>query len=467
MRKVIIVFVLCISINLLNAQASDIFTAKEYMEVVKSHPIFSKAELLMRSAESEKRMAKGGFDPKLEGQWDQKRYDGKNYYAVGGGKLKVPTWFGIDLEAGYDQSSGIFLDDSDELPARGLWNAGISVPLGKGFMIDQRRAELARADILLEATLQQQILMVNELLYEALNAYLTWQQAYAFYDIANEGVELAETRLEAVILSFEGGDKPAIDTLESLISLSTRNAELLKAAQALENARIDLENYLWVEGFIPLVLEDGVSPEPLDRTRFEQNVQVLNLKQNELIANHPEILLYAFKFDQLDIDRRLVREDLKPDLRLDYNPLLGLGDNSLVGTFNPTDYKVGVSFSYPIIQRKERGKLRLIDVKIQDTEIDVAVKKQQIFTKVESFENNINQAENQREIYISMVEDYLTLLGAERRKFDIGESSIFLLNSRERKYLESRYKSVEASTKVISNRLKYVFVLGRMRDLIE
>jgi outer membrane protein TolC len=266
--------------------------------------------------------------------------------------------------------------------------------------------------------------------------------------------------------SFEEGDKPAVDTLEAQISLRVREAELLKAEQALENVRINIENYLWVEGFVPLEMDGNVRAEELIDDRFQVGINSIQLQSEQLIAKHPELLMYGFKVEGLGVDRRLAREELKPDLRLDYNPLVGLGTNSLVGTFNPADYMLGVSFNYPIVQRKQRGKLDLIDVKLKDTEIDLVLKNQLIRTKLRNFENNINQSIAQRVIFESMVFDYSRLLSAERRKFDIGESSIFLINSREIKYLESRYKSVEASTKVLSNQLKYMFVLGVMDEIV-
>lgn len=452
---------------ILHGQDKQVLSVDEYMQqVMNHHPIIYKSELLKERAIAAKRMAKGGFDPKLEADWDQKRFKETNYYTLGSGKLKVPTWFGIDAELGYDQTSGEFLNASDFLPARGLWNAGISVPIGRGLIIDERRAELKQADILIEMTQQEQILLRNEVIYDALSTYLYWQQAEAFLKIAKEGVELANDRLKATISSYEEGDKPAIDTLEAKISLRSRETELLKAKQVLENIRINIENYMWINGYVPLELEKEVIPEEISLERYNEGVNEIQLKQGDILQNHPELLLYTYKFEQLELDRKLAKEDLKPDLRIDYNPLVGLGDNTLISTFNPGDYKLGASFSYPIVQRKQRGKMDLIDVKIKDNEVDQALKQQLIKTKMLNYENNINQSVEQRELFSNMVGDYRDLLSAERRKFDIGESSIFLINSREVKYLESQYKSIEASTKVIDNRLKYFYVLGVLEDYV-
>ena len=430
-----------------------ILTLEEYVEqVMEHHPLMYKSDLLRESAAANKRIARGGFDPKLGADWDQKRFKDTNYYALGSGKLKIPTWFGIEAELGYEQTSGEFIDNSDFLPPRGLWNTGISVPLGKGFIIDERRANLKQADILINRTEQERKLLRNEILFEAIDTYIAWQKAEQFVSIAKEGLEIAEDRFSATVSSFREGDKPAVDTLEAMISVRVREAELLKREQKLENVRIKLENYLWVDGYVPLELSEDVRAEDIVDDLYDKKVNSIQLKREEIIVNHPELLMYLYKFEQLDVDRRLAREELKPDLRVEYNPLLNLGENSLVDQFDPGDYKFGASLSYPILQRKERGKLKLIDIKVKENELNQAVKRQDINTKMKNFEFNIQQSISQREIFTEMVENYNTLLLAERRKFEIGESSVFLLNSREVKYLESQYKQVESRVQVISNR---------------
>ncbi len=465
MVRKLALFILFIGLSTLIKGQSRVLTIQEYMDqVLAHHPVLYQSDLLRERAFAQKRIARGGFDPKLEADWDQKRFDDKNYYRISGGKLKIPTWFGMDVEAGYEQTRGEFLDASDFLPDRGLWNAGISVPLGRGLVIDARRAELKQANILIEMTEQERRLMRNDILFEALETYIMWQQAELFLEIAEEGVTLAQTRLEAVKSSFEEGDKPAIDTLEALISLRVRETEFMKAEQAVENIRVSISNFMWVDGFIPLELEKDVQVETLSLERYDRGVNTIRLRREAVLNEHPSLQLVDFKLDQLEVDRKLAREDLKPDLRVEYKPLLNVGDNSLVGNFDPSDYKIGFSFNYPIIQRKERGKIDLIDVKRKETEIDFAIKRQLIVTKMQNLEINIEQTVNQRNLFTEMVDDYARLLSAERRKFDIGESSIFLINTREVKYLESRYKSVEASVKVLVNRIKYFYVLGVLED---
>lgn len=451
----------------LMGQESTLISFDEYITLVKeNHPVMYQSKLLADRANVTKRIAKGAFDPKMEGSWNQKSFDDKNYYSYASGAIKVPTWYGIDLKAGYERNSGQFLNDSDFIPSRGLWNAGISIPLGKGLIIDNRRAELKKADIYKSVTEQEQILMINQVLYQASLAYLEWQSATAFLNIADEGIALANNRLEGTRSSFINGDKPAIDTLESFISLQNRQIEYQKAEQLVRTTRNELNNFLWLDGDIPLETDYDSQPEDISINQLQTSLDSLILTQDQWIANHPELLLYDYKIADIQVDQRLAKEDLKPEVRINYNPLIGVADDALFDQFSPNNYKLGATFSYSIFQRKERGKIQLNEIKSNDVSYQRSIKNQELITKLTSYKINIQQTQIQNRQIEETISNYNKMLNAENRKFSIGESSIFLVNSRESKYLQSRYKRIEVSRKLIFNRLTYLMMTSRMSEFI-
>jgi len=465
--RIVIAMVMVILAGAVSAQDTTVLTMVDYINIVKEgHPITYQAAMLADMADGVERMARGAFDPKLEADWDHKSFDDKNYYSIGSGAVKLPTWYGVELKAGYDRNNGDFLNDSDSLPLRGLWNAGISVPLGRGLVIDERRAELQKAEIYRSSTVQEQLLITNELLYDAANAYLDWQVATAYLQIALDGQQLARTRFVGTVGSFRNGDKPAIDTLESLISLQTRELEVQKAQQQLTAARLALDNFLWVAGEVPLELTAAAIPEPIDLRIYSLAVDSTVLVQENWIATHPELLLYDYKIDNINIDERLAKEDLKPDVRISYNPLLAVGQDALFDRLSADDYKVGVSVTYPIMQRKQRGKLQLTRLKRDNTVLERALKGQDLNVKLNTYVNNIRLTEDQYELLTETVVNYDRMLTAENRKFQIGESSIFLVNTREIKYLESRYKLVEAARKLTFNKLTYLLLAARLPTVL-
>ena len=455
---------LCFS---LYGQEPKTLSFNEYIDLVeKNHPMMYQSGLMGEMAESTMRMARGGFDPKFEADWDHKSFDDKNYYSLISGAIKIPTWYGIDISAGYDNNSGSFLNQNELIPNRGLWNAGISVPLGKGFIIDNRRAELKKAAIYQNVTQQEQMLLINELLFQASVGYLNWQATKAYYDIAKEGEELAALRLIATKKSFINGDKPAIDTLESFIALQSRQFDLQKASQEYENAKISLNNYLWLEGEIPLELDIKASPEIIDVNVLQSNIDSISLLQDQWLSNHPELLNYEYKLANIEIDQRLAKEELKPDIRVNYKPLIGVAQQSLFDELDINNYSFSANISYPIVQRKQRAKIQINNIKIQDTEYNMAMKNQELRVKLDIYNNNIDQSQIQYALLNETIINYERLLRAENRKFEIGESSIFLVNSRENKYLNSRYKIIETSRKLFMNQLTYLLYSARIQQAL-
>jgi hypothetical protein len=59
--------------------------------------------------------------------------------------LKKPVWIGPDIKIGYEKNTGQFVSDDSETPNDGLLYTGISLPIGRGILIDERRAALKQA----------------------------------------------------------------------------------------------------------------------------------------------------------------------------------------------------------------------------------------------------------------------------------------------------------------------------------
>lgn len=462
--KIVFLFLLIVS-HLSYAQ--DVLSFNDFIGIVKeNHPIAQQVNLMNKQIEANNLMARGQFDPKIEASSENKRYEGSNYYQLNQAKVKIPTWFGIELNAGFESANGVYTDNSDNLPDRGIWNAGFSVPLAKNFLIDERRAALKQAKVYAKANEQEQILALNELLQLASMVYITWQYEQSVLNLATIGVDLAFKRWKDTKSSFIQGDKPAIDTLESYINYITRETQRIESLQELENARLKVENLLWKDGYIPLELANNVAPETLREKFLKVQMDSLSLLRSTLIASHPELIIYDAKVESLDIDNRLQKESLKPDLRVHFNPLLATNDQSLFAPYNANNFKWGASLSYPILLRKERGKIRLTNIKLETTQLDAKIKEQSIMQKLDTYENTVQQTVAKNDLLNQNIQNYSDLLKAEKRKFDIGESSVFLLNSRESKYLESQAKLLDGLQKLLQSRVIYLYHTGRLSQTI-
>lgn len=439
-----------------NAQNS-ILTFGEYLDYIRqNHPVTRQASLLQNQADATRQVARGNFDPKLYGDYEHKSFDGKNYFRLGQGGVKIPSWYGAEFKAGYNWTNGTFINPENNLPSAGQAVLGGKITLLQGLLIDDRRAALKQARIFREMTKVQQQQLLNQILLEAAKAYWNWSYAYEVFEIQKNALDFSKTRLRAVVSSFEQGDKPAIDTLESKIQVQNRQLQLQEAELLFQNTKLKLSNFLWTDNNLPLEIENNVDPErlPINLTA-DIPAQVVTV-QNDLMNFHPDLRTYQLQLSQLEIERRLKAEKLKPKLSVEYNFLadgldfrngdkINSGDENL-GLLFQENYKWGVEFSMPLFLRQARGNLQLTDLKMETTNFKLSQKRQEVKNKIENYLQQLEMVQSQLQTTEQMTENYRLLLAAENEKFRIGESSLFLVNSREQKLIDAEVKQAKLRT---------------------
>ena len=440
--------VLVSSSSALAQSPENVLTYEDFNAIVSQHhPMAVQAGLIRKKGDATVQVARGGFDPKVGTDISQKYFKGDQYYSLIDAGLKVPTWFGIEAYAGYEQNGGSFLNPENSTSGGGLVYAGLSLPVGRGLFIDERRAELRSAQIYQKSTKVEQRLMLNELLYEAGKSYWNWFEKYQVLQVYREALGLAEFRFNAVKQQAALGDKPSIDTLEAGIQVQNRQLALQQAQLEFQNATAMLGIYLWQNGQIPLELEETTTPVDRTTVQLRTTEGLLLDRIDSLVAYHPYLQQYRFKIDQLKIERRMKIENLKPQLDLKYNALSQVVGNNPFADLSINNYNWGLEFSMPIPLRKERGALRLTKLKIQNAELDVVDTQAQIGYKITAAINEWNTTREQTALYQRTVNDYLGLLEGERDKFDAGESSLFMINSRELGYINAQIKYLELLAK--------------------
>ena len=166
MHKYITYVLLLVSFSTVGqVQDSVILRFNEYLGYVKHyHPIAKQAELALGMGQANLMKARGGFDPKIEVDYDRKEFKGSEYYDRLNAAFKIPTWYGIELKGTFEQNDGDFLNPAESVPSDGLYSAGVSVSLGQGLWINNRMATLKQAKLFREQTKADRDLLVNQIL---------------------------------------------------------------------------------------------------------------------------------------------------------------------------------------------------------------------------------------------------------------------------------------------------------------
>lgn len=459
MKVIVNLIVLLVSFLSYGQDSLNILAYDDFIEqVMLHHPTAYRASILQESGEASVLSSRGQFDPKLFGDMDQKYFKNNQYYSHAQGGIKIPTWFGISAEAGYEVNDGIYLNPENRTPNSGLWYAGLRLELGKGLIMSNRRAEFEKAKVFRQSTELEQRMLLNELKRDASFAYWKWNQSYQKVKVYQEAVQNAQIRFEGIKNTALFGDRPYIDTVEAYITVQNRSVSLSQVQLSFQNAELLLEVYLWDQGFIPLDLENTIPSDNSAESEYSMQLS----KLDSLIIGHPYLKLNTLKLEKMGIDLKLKKEQLKPKLTLKYNAISEPIGNNPLAQYSPSDYSWGASFLYPILSRKERGDVKLAKLKIQDQILANTLFESELDYKINSALNNYLQSAEQLLTFQQLFKNNELLYDAEKNLFDAGESSVFMINSRESKLLKASIELIEAQNKVLllDSQLSFVLMLN-------
>ena len=427
--------VVFISMYLSPARGQSLLTLDEALRwTMSEHPLAEIARLTEQRGPLLEQRAQGAYDPKLEGDYERKSYVGKEYYDFGNAGVKWQSPLGLVLGGGYYlPDDGLFINPERNVPEAGQAYLSARLPLLQGLLIDEARIGVQRAEVARDRVRQTARVLRNELRYDLTLRYTEWTYAYRVLAIAVATEALIEQRLANTINLVANGDKPAIDTLESRVALTNQRLTRAQAAVELELARRSLAELYW-----PLLDNDDTQPGTALRALS------FALDSTNWAGVHPELRELALDITDLELERRLARELQKPRFDVSYSLLadgLDFGPaypgNEQPGILSRA-YKIGAEISYPILNRKARAKTALTELKIQESTAKLTSKRVALLQKAEAYRQAAITFRAQLDEARVLVAQAERLLEAERTLFQLGESTQFLLNSREQSLQKAR-----------------------------
>lgn len=450
----------------LNAQDSTVvFGPNAFLFYLKNyHPVAKQSNLIIENAKSNLLKSRGGFDPKLYSNLDEKNFDDKNYYSFLDAGLKIPTWYGVEFKTNFQQNTGVNVNPENKMPYNGLAQVGVDFSVLQGLYIDERRTALKRAKLFLKYSNFEQQALLNDLILEGMTAYWNWVAAFYQLEVQRQAVQLSFVRYQSIKSSYILGDQPAIDTLESYIQYQTRLYARIQSEQNLVEKQLLLSTYLWNENDEPLEISSKIiAPKYNDN----QNLKLVDSIINTVYVvseQHPELKKYEFKLLDLELERKLKAEKLKPNLDVKYNFLNEPVNSVPWDGLNSQNIKWGVTFSYPILLRKERGDLQQTKIKIKETDWLRDLKKLELQNKLNTIQSELVNTQNQLQLYNSVVVNYQAMLNAELSKFLNGESSVFLINSREIALIQAQLSLISLTAKYQQLYVKKRWAVGNLYE---
>ncbi len=438
---------------------SDSITIDQFLDVVlQANPTSISADLENDIASATLRNAQGGFDPTFNLEYEYKTKDGAPTADVLNAGLELPfsTLFGPKFIAKYKRGEGTRISNVDRTAGDGEASVGVKVPLLQGIFTDKRRASLAKASFTLDLAKANQREQQNELLREASMAYWSWAEAYGQMDVAKAVLDLAIVRYKGIAERAIRGESAPIDSVEALLEVEKRRGDLLKAERKAESATIKLSVFLWNQDGTPKPLT--AMPTKLPPLPSISAFQIQNDKRIAL-AQRPEIGQIEFEQRSASIDLAFNSEFQRPFIEISAEAL-----QYKFSTIGVNDYRFGLTVSQPLFFREANSNVQLAEIKVRRTDLKRLEIERKVLASVDDAVSAIERAKERVEVAEREVQYAYLVQEGERRKFQLGESTILILNLRERATAEAQVKLIEARADYLRAVSDYLWATGRIQE---
>lgn len=461
MRKKLLSSVCLVLLNLLTVDAQSVLTPENFLDkVVKDFPQFQIADLKINIAEAELLASKGIYDPILKYNQENKTLAGDKYYNYQNPDLSLYTPLGITIKTGVENSYGSYINP--ERTKGTLSYLGLEIPVLKGLLIDEKRAALRQSRIAIENAGLERTLLLNQVLFEAMDAYIDWAAAYAELQFLNNAIEIADNNLTMTRQSFLNGDFAAMDTTEAYGQVMSIELSREQAKQNYYVALLMVNQFLWATELNTLVIDESYIPYSEFLINLPINTDAGYFLQN--LSQHPSIQQYEVKQKSLAIEQQLKRQYLLPELKLKGN-ILSKDYYSFSSAYNPylaNNYKFGIDLKVPLLFREGRGNLEKTKLKIQETNWMQQLKERELKTKITQNDVQIKSYLSQVNLGNRLTENYNLLLNQEIFKFQQGEADLFYVNIRQNKLIDSYIKLLSLRSKYLKYWYKQQYTTAQL-----
>lgn len=382
-------------------------------------------------------------------------------------------------------------------------NLGInySQPLARNFRIDNTRRQITIARRRLEQTDSDFMLRATDTITLTQRAY--WDMVFALRNQQNQvaNVNLARENLRQVEARIEAGAAAPLSRAEVATELANREGELLAATQQVSIAENTLKELIlrdplsaeWTQTFVPTdtptftpdpvsldsALADAMNNRfELRRLKLQKEINAEDIKyfknqtkpqidlnttfslgglsrsgmnsafETNLLTSPQDLLL----FNSLNSTRTVLGLGpiVNPTLAIPPAPsfLFGGFDRSLSNIFrsDAPNFSVGVTISFPF--RNRTAKANLEGARIQQNQLDAQTRSREQAVIVE-VRNAVQAVETSRQRVLTARrarENAEIQLEGERKLFEAGRSTTFLLFQRENALTNARNAEIRAET---------------------
>lgn len=422
----------------------EVTLADVLRQVESNHPKLTGANINRLAAEAKLLEKRGAFDPVISASSDFLRYNststpGKAAMAMQNqGIVEWTTRSGMKVFAGSRINYGRVKSPLSSTGETGEYFAGVALPLLRDRNVNAKSIGERQAGIGIGLANTDIAAVRLELFRNAAAGYWDWVAAKRKLDINRSIFEIAKERARQVAARVGNGDLAPIDSTEASMEVQRRMGNVVKAEQELQKSSVKLALYLWKDNGTP---DDPPKPE-----RSPQNFSapsrlsdfIIREGVNRALSNRPELQNLQLMRDQNELEQRLAQNNRRPRVDLYLAP----GQDTGFGSVGPT-FKFGATVELPLRTRTADGQLAAARLKSEKILLDQQIERRNIEAEIITAAQNVNAAHDRHLLAKLELDLARSLEEGERRRFTVGDSTLFLVNQRERGTAEAEIKLIE------------------------
>lgn len=404
-------------------------------------------------------VAEGRFDLAMKANYDGDFLGAYRNDVYKAGVEQATQFQGMTYFAGYQLGRGSFgsYDGKQQTDSAGEYKVGVKMPALRDRSVDGRRADLQKALIgrrIAELGVDQQRLVIVQL---ATRRFYDWLAAGRRFEVARGVLKTAEARDGQLKEASRLGQIPSIDVTDNQKAIRTRRAQVIEAERALQQAAIELSLYYRDDAGQPVLPGASMLPgsfpamKLIEPSRLDEDIDLA-------LKRRPEIRRFQAQRSQVEVDRKLARNQLLPGVDVVLSYARQTGDRAV--RRGPDDLVAGLIFDMPAQRRAAKGREQLALARIEQFDQREKFARDQVAAEVRDAYSALQTAYDRAKVLREEVEITEQLETAERVRFELGEGTLFLVNLREQATFDTALREVSAVTEYFRALALYEFAIG-------
>lgn len=360
--------------------------------------------------------------------------------------LEQPTpYYGTKFFGGYRWGAGQYpiYYWPYRTQAGGEFAAGFEFPFLKNNRIDARRADLWKAELdranVDPKVLRDRITFINQ----ASRTYWDWVAAGRKYLISEELLDKARERNEALARQVQLGAMPQVELTDNQRIMIQRESLRLSSFRRFQQASIALSLFYRD----PVGLPAFPDAERLPKGFPERTLPALDqLPEDAELALRlrPEMRSLSIRMEKAAIDLRLAENELLPGVNLYVYASQDVGAQPPTKNLKFLTLESSLLVDVPLQRRYAKGRVRSVMGEIAQIRQQMGFMRDSITAEVQNVLSALSADYEQVELLERSLEVNQALEESERRKYDLGNSNILLVNLREQATADAEALVVDA-----------------------